>query len=88
MPRISEFFGIVILMYWKDTKKHNLPHFHVRYGGEEGVFTLDGKLIAGRLTPRVVKLVKEWTKERKNELQAAWSQAVVGKEVPWIAPIK
>lgn len=28
MPRISEFYGIVIEMYWSD---HNPPHFHAKY---------------------------------------------------------
>jgi hypothetical protein len=28
MPRISEFYGITILMFFGD---HNPPHFHVRY---------------------------------------------------------
>ena len=47
MPKISEFFGISIFMYWFDTQKHKLPHFHARYGGEEGVFDLNGNRIEG-----------------------------------------
>jgi hypothetical protein len=31
MPRLSEFFGIVILMYYAD---HNPPHFHAVHGGD------------------------------------------------------
>ena len=88
MPRISEFFGIMIYMYLMDTKKHHLPHFHARYSGNEAVFTLDGKIIAGHLGVRAERLVKEWTKERATELKEAWSQAVIGKEVSWIPPIK
>jgi len=34
MPTISEFFGIVILMFFDD---HAPPHFHARYGGDEVV---------------------------------------------------
>ena len=30
MPRISEFYGIVVFMLYAD---HNPPHFHARYGG-------------------------------------------------------
>ena len=88
MPRISEFFGIAILMYWKDTQQHQMPHFHVRYSGEEAAFSLQGELIAGNLAPRAQRLVREWASERKKELEYAWSQAVIGKEIPWIAPIK
>jgi hypothetical protein len=32
MPTISEFFGILILMYYSD---HAPPHFHARYGDDE-----------------------------------------------------
>ncbi|MCL6564418.1 MAG: DUF4160 domain-containing protein, partial [Firmicutes bacterium] len=32
MPTISEFFGIVITMYWQD---HMPPHFHALYGDDE-----------------------------------------------------
>ena len=88
MPRISEFFGIVILMYWKDVKRHHTPHFHVRSSGEEAAVDFNGNILSGQLSPRAKRLVQEWTEERKNELTYAWSQAVVGKEVPWIAPIK
>ena len=88
MPRISEFFGITIFMYLMDTKKHHIPHFHARYSGNEAVFTLDGKLLAGHLGTRAERLVKEWAEERKTDLEYAWSQAVVGKEIPWIPPIK
>jgi hypothetical protein len=31
VPRISEFYGIVIEMYFRD---HPPPHFHARYSGE------------------------------------------------------
>ncbi|WP_407635395.1 DUF4160 domain-containing protein [Marinobacter nauticus] len=33
MPTISEFFGILIRMYYDD---HNPPHFHAYYGGTRG----------------------------------------------------
>jgi hypothetical protein len=33
MPELSRFFGLVILMFYRD---HPPPHFHVRYGGQRG----------------------------------------------------
>ena len=75
-------------MYWKDIQHHNLPHFHVRYSGEESVFDLSGEFIVGKASPRTQKLVKEWALERKEELDYAWQQAVQGKEVPWVTPIR
>ena len=37
MPRISEFYGIVIEMYFAD---HAPPHFHARYSGEEATIVM------------------------------------------------
>jgi hypothetical protein len=31
MPVISMFYGIMILMFYFDNKKHNLPHIHAQY---------------------------------------------------------
>ena len=31
VPRISEFYGIVIAMYYRE---HGMPHFHATYAGE------------------------------------------------------
>jgi hypothetical protein len=58
MPRISEFYGIIIEMYWSD---HNPPHFHAKYGehrAEIDIRTVE--LIRGRLPPKAVVLVLEW----------------------------
>jgi len=36
MPTISMFYGILVLMYFRDNRRHHLlPHIHVRYQGEE-----------------------------------------------------
>lgn len=88
MPRISEFFGIVIYMYWFDMQKHKMPHFHARYQGNEAIFTLSGVCLEGVLGNRVNKLIKEWTEENSEELHNAWDQAVEGKEIPWIKPLQ
>lgn len=88
MPRISEFFGIAIYMYWFDTQKHKMPHFHARHGGVEAVFDLQGNCIEGDLGPRAHRLISEWSAERKKELQLAWQCATAGKELPWVLPIR
>jgi len=31
MPVISLFQGIIVLMFYQDTKQHHLPHIHVKY---------------------------------------------------------
>ena len=36
MPTISMFYGILILMFFRDNSRHYLPHIHVRYQGNSG----------------------------------------------------
>lgn len=58
MPKLSEFFGIAIYMYWGD---HGPPHFHARYGGEKASIAIaDLSVVAGGLSPRALGLVVEW----------------------------
>lgn len=59
MPLISTFYGILIYMYWLDTKQHSRPHIHAQYSGEEGVFDIEtGDLLDGSLPRRQVRLVQ------------------------------
>jgi Domain of unknown function (DUF4160) len=58
VPKLSEFFGIAIYMYWGD---HGPPHFHARYGGEKASIAIeDSSVVAGGLSPRALGLVVEW----------------------------
>lgn len=88
MPKISEFFGLTILMHWFDIKKHRLPHIHVEYGGDNAVFDLMGNVLEGDLGARAHRLVIEWCEERHSELQLAWNLAMRGETVPWIEPLR
>lgn len=45
MPTISIFYGIIIRMYREIGGKHNAPHIHAEYSGEEVVVSLDGDII-------------------------------------------
>jgi hypothetical protein len=57
VPRISEFYGIVIEMYYGD---HPPPHFHARYGGESAKMAIaTGEVIAGSLPGRAHRLVRD-----------------------------
>ncbi|WP_216647526.1 DUF4160 domain-containing protein [Chitinophaga sp. SYP-B3965] len=50
MPVISMFYGLIIAMYYLDTKQHKLAHIHIRYGEMEGVYEIpSGKLLEGSL---------------------------------------
>ena len=72
MPLISQFYGILIYIYTEIDGKHNKPHFHAKYSGEEGVYDFEGNLIAGALPVRQQKLVVAWCEIHKDELEAAW----------------
>lgn len=41
MLTISMFYGILVLMYFRDNRRHHLPHIHVRYQGEEAAVSID-----------------------------------------------
>ena len=50
MPVISMFYGVIVLMYYFDNKKHHLPHIHAQYGEEEAVISIpEGEIIEGSL---------------------------------------
>lgn len=57
MPRLSEFYGIVIAMYWKD---HQPPHFHAFYGE---FAALDPDVLHGDFEPAsgpAVRVLREY----------------------------
>jgi hypothetical protein len=86
VPKLSEFFGIVIYMYWGD---HGPPHFHARYGGEKASIVIDDlSVLAGGLPPRALGLVVEWGALHKNELGLAWQKASENEPVDPIEPLK
>jgi len=89
MPLVSSFYGILIYMYWLDTKHHNLPHVHARYAGFEAVFGIEtGDLLDGELPRRQQRLVQAWIELRREELLADWALAVRGEPVFKIDPLK
>lgn len=58
MPRISEFFGIIIRMYHRE---HPPPHFHAKYAEHPASFSIDTlELIEGSLPRRAHAIVIEW----------------------------
>lgn len=48
MPVISMFYGIIIRMYLLDSKHHNLPHLHAKYGEFEALIGIEeAEILAG-----------------------------------------
>ena len=73
MPKISEFFGIIIRIFFED---HNPPHFHAEYAGKNAQIEIkSGKIIDGNLPKTAKKLVEEWRKLHVSELLEDWELA-------------
>lgn len=86
MPRISEFYGIVIQMYHRE---HGLPHFHATYGGQTATVGIDPvELLEGHLPPRQLRLVLEWAGLRRNDLMRNWERASRKETLDRVAPLR
>ena len=58
MPRVSAFYGIVILMFVDEDRHRGRPHFHAEYAGAAASFDIETlETIAGRLPRRATRLV-------------------------------
>ncbi len=85
MPKVSEFFGISIYMYFDD---HPPPHFHARYAGREARIDIESlSVLEGSLPPRAHGLVAEWAMLRREELRRAWRQASAPGPIDPIDPL-
>ena len=89
MPVISMFYGMIITMYYLDTKQHKLPHIHVKYGEMEAVYQIpDGAFLEGSLPNNKEKLIQAWIEIHKEDLMANWQLAVTGNSIFKIDPLK
>lgn len=85
MPRVGEFYGIVIEMYFAD---HPPPHFHARYGGDEATIVIaTGEVLAGSVPARALRLVREWLASHRAELEANWNRAREHDQLVPVAPL-
>jgi len=89
MPVISMFYGLIVSMYYLDTKQHKLPHIHVKYGEMEAVFKIpEGNRLEGLIPANKERLVVAWIEIHKEDLMADWDLAVNGLKVFRIEPLK
>lgn len=85
MPIISQFFGIIIRMFYDE---HNPPHLHSEYQGNKAVFDFNGNIVKGNLKSKTAtKLVREWIDLHVSELENDWELAREGKEINKIDPL-
>ncbi|MCL2289781.1 MAG: DUF4160 domain-containing protein [Bacteroidetes bacterium] len=85
MPRLSEFYGIIILMNFRD---HEPGHFHVWYGDYRAIITIDDGLVKGEMPARALRMVLEWMDKHKDELAKNWMLAKQGLPLEKIEPLK
>jgi len=73
MPRISQFFGVVVSMFYND---HLPGHFHAEYGEFEAVYAIETlDILRGRLPRRAHSMVIEWALMHREELRVNWDLA-------------
>jgi hypothetical protein len=86
MPEISRFFGIIISMYYND---HPPVHFHVRYGQQRAIMDIKTlSILEGKLSARVLALVKEWAILHQAELMQNWELARENQLLERIEPLE
>ncbi len=89
MPIISQFYGIIIRIYFNDTEQHYLEHIHVQYNDSDAVYSIkDATLLIGKIPTKQHKLVVAWIEIHKEELLALWNVSQNDGEFFKIDPLK
>ena len=88
MPVLCMFFGIIVRMYKESGGKHNLPHIHAEYSGEEVVVSLDGAILEGSIPKAKMKLLDAWMEIHRDELEADWKLLSNGEQFFRIDPLR
>ena len=84
MPILSNFYGILIKMYFQQAE-HNPPHIHAIYGEYMGAIDIQtGELLEGDLPSRALKLVQEWLQVHRQEVLNIWNTQQF-KKIPPLA---
>ena len=73
MPIISQFYGIIVSLYFNENNKHNLPHIHVRYNEYKAIYDFDGNELSGELPFKQNKLIEAWIIIHKEDLMSLWN---------------
>lgn len=88
MPVLSMFFGIIVRMYREVSGKHNMPHIHAEYSGDEVVVALDGTVLEGSIPKSKMKLLDAWMEIHREDLEANWKLLSNGEQFFRIDPLK
>ena len=90
------FYACYIYVLWFNcvyvlprTKKHKLPHIHVKYAEKEAVYQIpEGTLLEGTIPANKDRLIVAWIEIHKEDLMANWLLATSGNKVFLIDPLK
>lgn len=88
MPVISQFYGIVIQMFFRENDKHHMPHIHVTYNEFNASYDLSAYKLEGGLPTKQAKLVEAWIILHTEELNSLWNLMKNGKDYFRIEPLK
>lgn len=88
MPVLSMFYGIIVRMYRENGGKHNVPHIHAEYSGEEIVVALDGTILEGDFPKNKLKLLEAWIEIHREDLLANWQLLSKGEQFFRVEPLK
>ena len=85
MPRVSEFYGIVIEMFWND---HGTPHFHAKYAEFKASIDIGTlHVLGGRLPRPQFAKVREWASLHREELLENWERGQMNLPLKAIEPL-
>lgn len=88
MPTICMFYGIIVRMFAEKGGKHNLPHIHAAFSGQEVVLDLDGNILEGDFPKGKMKLLQAWMEIHRDELEANWKLLSENEPAFKIDPLK
>lgn len=88
MPIISQFYGILIKMFFHDIGKHHEKHIHAEYGEYDASFDFSGNLISGFLPKKQRTMVEAWINIHQEELEALWKALNEDNQFFKIEPLK
>lgn len=67
-------------MYKEASSKHNMPHIHAEYFGDEVVVALDGTVLEGEIPQAKMKLLEAWMVIHPDDLEANWKLLPNGEQ--------
>lgn len=86
MPVVSQFFGILIRMFFNE---HAPPHFHAEYGEFRATINIRTLSVQeGRLPRRALELVLDWAELHQTDLLNNWDQCQQHQAPDPIAPLE